>query len=719
MTRETLDVERTTRAVPPRTASGGFRGDLEGLRAVAVTLVVAYHAQLLGLVGGYVGVDVFYVLSGFFITGLLVREFQRTGRLDLVGFYIRRGRRLLPVAGVVLAAVAAAGYLVLPFVSWTALGWDIVAAGLNVANFRFAAQSTDYLAQGVDQSAVLHYWSLGVEEQFYLFWPLIVLGLMALARRREARAGDGRQRATPVLLVGVGTIAAASLVASVILTATAQSWAFFMLPTRAWELAVGAMIAVVAPALGRIPGALRRALAAIGVAGIVVSSVVFDDSTPAPGIAMLLPVLATAAVIVGGDAAGIGAGTLLSWAPLRWIGRWSYSIYLWHWPLLVFPAALLGSHIGDLPILLRVALCLASVVAGLLSYVCIERVFRTPSSRSVRSQPEQVGAGRPANRGTRGGLAIASVSAVMALVAGAALIALPGMKADGSATASSSAPVADADSARQLREGLDLTALPASLTPSLTSAAGALPATYANGCHLDFAGTQFGACSFGAPEAARTVVLVGDSHAAQWFPALDRVAAENGWRLVSLTKSACPATTTRLPHPSDSARAYSECADAHRSVVSRVAELKPQLVVAASFVSRKPADDASRAWFAGVTDFLGQLRDAGAEQIALLGDTPYLGADAPSCLAKNPTSVRTCNHAVDKAVPAAVTDRSAAAATAADATFVTTTDWLCVDGGCPVVVGTTLMYRDDSHLTPDAAIWASGRLAGLLPPPGG
>ncbi|KQR54031.1 hypothetical protein ASF88_04115 [Leifsonia sp. Leaf336] len=354
--------------------SESFRGDLEGLRALAVTLVVAYHAQLLGVAGGYVGVDVFYVLSGFLITGLLIREFQRSGRLDLVAFAVRRGRRLLPAAALVLVAVAVAGYLVLPFVRWASLGRDIIAAVLSVANFRFAEQSTDYLAPAVEQSAVLHFWSLGVEEQFYLIWPLIIFGLMAMARRRNM---------TTVLLVGIGVLAVASLVASVAAaaTATSQSWAFFMLPTRAWEFAVGAMIVVVGPELGRIPSGLRRVLAIGGVVAIVASAVVFDDSTTARGIAMLVPVLATAAVIVGGDAMGIGAGAVLRWAPMRAIGRWSYSIYLWHWPLLVFPAAVLGVQIGELPAPLRVQLCLASIAAGILSYVCVERVFRASSAR--------------------------------------------------------------------------------------------------------------------------------------------------------------------------------------------------------------------------------------------------------------------------------------------------------------------------------------------------
>lgn len=708
-----------------------------------MTLVVAYHAHLLGLVGGYVGVDVFYVLSGFFITGLLIREFQRTARIDLVAFYVRRGRRLLPVATVVLVVVAVVGYLILPFVQWTALGWDIVAAGFNVANFRFAALSTDYLAQGVDQSAVLHFWSLGVEEQFYLFWPLFILALMAIARRVKARqlAGrsgegslseSGHRSTTAVLLIGIGTIAVLSLVASIIFTATAQSWAFFMLPTRAWELAVGALIAVVVPMLGKIPGAMRSLFAALGVVGIVVSALIFDDSTPTPGMAMLLPVVATAAVIVGGDANGIGAGTVLRRAPLRLIGRWSYSIYLWHWPLLVFPAALLGTHIADLPVLIRIGLCLASVVVGILSYLCVERVFRTPSSRPEQSSgsmsptrpaassapAESARPTRSARAGTRAGLAIAAVCVVVASVSGAVLVALPSAKAGAPTAASSQVPVAADDAARQLREGLGLTSLPASLTPSLTAAGDALPVTYSNGCHLDFPHSDFGECVFGDPNGARTAVLVGDSHAAQWFPALERVAAQDGWRLVSLTKSACAATTARIPHPSDSGRDYTECTEAHRSVISRIAELHPQLVIASSLVSLKLSGDAaSTAWFTGTTEFLEQLHEAGAEQVVMLGDTPRPAANVPSCVAKHTDNIRKCDASTKTASPSALTDRMAAAVDAAGARFVQTTDWFCIDGGCPVIVGNTLMYRDDSHLTPEATIWSSERLVDLLPPP--
>ncbi|KQR54032.1 hypothetical protein ASF88_04120 [Leifsonia sp. Leaf336] len=269
-----------------------------------------------------------------------------------------------------------------------------------------------------------------------------------------------------------------------------------------------------------------------------------------------------------------------------------------------------------------------------------------------------------------------------------------------------------------MREGLELASLPESLTPSLAGAADSVPATYVNGCHLDSLQIEFGDCVFGDPAAGRTVVLVGDSHAAQWFPALDRVAAENSWRLISLTKALCAPTTARIPNPVDPSRDYTECAEVHRSVVSRVAELRPQLVIASSIVSyRNLGNPPAAAWFSGVTDFLSQLRKAGAQQVALLGDTPFLGADIPSCVARHTDAVSMCNASMDLVSPFALTVRMKAAVESAKAVFVPTTDWLCIDGSCPVVVGNTLMYRDESHITPEAAIWSSGHLSGLLPPP--
>lgn len=688
-----------------RSISGGFRTDLEGLRAVAVALVVLYHAHLFDLSGGYVGVDVFYVLSGFFITGLLVREFERSGRVAFGSFYLRRARRLLPAAAVTLVAIGIAGYLLLPFVRWSTLGWDIVSAALNVANFRFAILSTDYLAQGTDQSAVLHFWSLGVEEQFYLFWPLIVIAFLAWGRHR----GTGRSP----LVVGILAISALSFAAGLYLTATAQSWSFFMLPTRAWELAAGALLAVLAPRLGSIPEMAKRFIALAGLAAIVVSALVFDDKTPVPGSAMLLPVLGTVAVILGGDADGIGVHTVLRTAPFRAIGRWSYSIYLWHWPLLVFPAIALGGGIADMPIWLRIGLSLASVGCGVLSYLLVERVFRARSGEQKEPKARRTWTAR--------GLALAASCTVVSLAAGTLLVvgtALPGTapaQAEGPSATTSSAPAAG-DSATALRAALAEQTVPATLTPSLIAAADDLPATYGDGCHLDFSGTAFGTCVYGDTAADRSVVLVGDSHAAQWFPALSQLAADEHWKLVSMTKSGCPATAATLPHPTDAGRTYTECRDAHQDIVKRVRALKPDLVLISSLIPFKKENNRSAAaWFSGVSSFASELRTAGAGQVTVLGDTPRPAGNVPDCLAKNLDSAQKCSVATDTAAVPAVEERMRTAADKAGADYQSTTGWLCLDGTCPTIVSDILLYRDDSHLTPPAALWLSGQLASVLP----
>ena len=264
---------------PPSDARSSFRPDIEGLRAVAVLLVLAYHARVPGLTGGYIGVDVFYVVSGFLITGLIVRELQATGRLDLPAFYARRARRLLPAALVVIAVTVLASAIILPPLRMVDVAGDAAAAALYVSNIRFAAQATDYLQAELDPSPLLHFWSLGVEEQFYLFWPAL---LFAVARSADERAPDrDRDRFRGRGLAGRCRSC---------WTATDAPLAFFLLPARAWELAIGAGLALAATRIARIPALAATAAVVVGLALIVIGAVVFDLATPFPGTAALVPV---------------------------------------------------------------------------------------------------------------------------------------------------------------------------------------------------------------------------------------------------------------------------------------------------------------------------------------------------------------------------------------------------------------------------------------------
>ena len=362
----------------------GFRADIEGLRGVAVLAVVAYHAGLGGVGGGFVGVDVFYVLSGFLITGLLWDELQRTGRFRFGEFYARRARRLLPAAVVVLVVTVAAASVWLSPLQARVVAQDAVAAAFYMANYRFAAQRTDYLAE-TSPSPLQHYWSLGVEEQFYLLWPVLVLVVFVVGRRLATRSSVGA--GAVLVLAGAG-----SFVLSLRLMALSQPWAFFSLPTRAWELAAGGVLALARPGLRRLPGVAAATLGWLGLEAVLWSIIQFSASTPFPGTAALFPVGGTAAVIAAGCAAPrLGPNLLLGRRPLQLAGRLSYSWYLWHWPLLLLAPAVAGRPLGLWP---NLGLAAASGLLALATVKLVEDPVRfSPRLRARPGRSLALGAG--------------------------------------------------------------------------------------------------------------------------------------------------------------------------------------------------------------------------------------------------------------------------------------------------------------------------------------
>ena len=315
----------------PCTSRRPFRSDIEGLRALAVILVVAFHAGVPRLTGGYVGVDVFYVISGFLITGLLVDEIERTGSISLRSFYARRARRLLPLAALVLIAVAVGMQFFTPPVFRPTVRFDAISAALYYSNWQFALESVNYLTLGGAQNPVLHYWSLSVEEQFYIAWPLL---LIAAARLRGRRAwGSLRLRVAAVVAV----VGGASFAYSIVETAAQPAIAYFETTTRVWEFAAGAALALVVSRRATVRPLVAAVAGALGLAAIATSAFIFGPTTQFPGTAALLPVLGTGLVIAAGmHAPGAGVGALLSTRPLAYIGKISYAWYLWHWPCLVF-----------------------------------------------------------------------------------------------------------------------------------------------------------------------------------------------------------------------------------------------------------------------------------------------------------------------------------------------------------------------------------------------
>jgi peptidoglycan/LPS O-acetylase OafA/YrhL len=350
-----------------------FRSDVEGLRAIAVGIVLLYHAHFLRLRGGYVGVDVFFVLSGFLITRLLVdaASSTKTARQVLLQFYARRIRRLLPLSSVVLLVTLWSSYRWLGFLRGNSTAQDTRWSSAFLANIHFARIGTDYLGSQSLPSPIQHFWSLAVEEQFYFIWPALVLLLVRSVRP------ESRQQ---TLRYAFGGIAVLSFIWCLYQTRTNGTWAYFSPATRTWELAAGALVAVEASRFARLP---RPALVFVGWLGLaitVTSAFLFGKGTPFPGSAAAVPVLGTAMVLASG---GVGnpVVSVLSIRPLQWVGKISYSLYLWHWPLLIIAEGHQGSALSAT---YRVVLLLGAVFISMASYLIVENPVRNSKYLAAR-----------------------------------------------------------------------------------------------------------------------------------------------------------------------------------------------------------------------------------------------------------------------------------------------------------------------------------------------
>ncbi|MFN8168654.1 MAG: acyltransferase family protein [Candidatus Nanopelagicales bacterium] len=674
---------RERHAAPPRVeqSPASFRADVEGLRAVAILVVVLFHAGIGALPGGFVGVDVFFVLSGFLITGLIVREMQSTGTVSVARFYGRRAKRLLPATALVLAVVAAVSTVLVSVVDRGSVGLDVVAAATYVANWRFGLGAVDYFAAGIP-SPVLHFWSLAVEEQFYLVWPWLLL-LVTRGARRHGRS------LTPALLVGLAVVAVPSLWWSSVQTESSPGWAYFSTFTRAWELAVGGALVMVLPMLARMPRVVAALLGWVGAVAVVWSVLTYSEAMAFPGTAALVPVLGTAALVAAGSRLpDAGASRLLSHPLLVRVGGVSYSWYLWHWPLLVFAAILVGGELSWWQALPVVAV---SYVVAVVTRRVVEEPFH--HSRVLSLYPDRA-------------LRLGAVCTAVGIVAGLAL-AVPAALADRSPVDADAAPGAAA-LAVQAKPDVFATASPAApapapgFVPAVTKLRDDLPPTYADGCHQRYDGTAVPECVYGDPKGDRTVVLFGDSHAATWFPALRTLAQQQGWRLVSLTKNACPVAATRV-YAEVLDRSYRECATWRAAAMLRIAQEKPDLVVTAGRTdyqvmrsgTRLGADESVQPFTNALTRAYRQL-DAVAGSVVALRDNPMLTVDPVECLARNLDDPSACTRRLDQTVPEP--DVEQRAAEAGGATFLDTRPVFCPDGTCPAVIGGVAVYRDVQHI---------------------
>ena len=672
------DLVTPTQTAPARTRRAQ-RADIQGLRALAVGLVVLYHAQVPFIHGGYVGVDVFFVISGFLITTHLVEGMERSGRMDFAAFYARRVRRLLPAALVVIVLTVVASVIWLPPLQLRGMFTEAIASALYVPNVLLAANGTNYLAE-TTPSMFQQYWSLGVEEQFYLVWPALLVAVRWLTRSRRA------------LVMIILALVVVSLLGSVVLSRTHQPLAFFLLPTRAWEFGVGALVAL-AP-LDRLR-ASRHASAALGWTGlalVVAAGFLFTERTVYPGFAALAPVAGTAMlIVVGTSLVPQTVSRLLSLRPLTWVGDISYSLYLVHWPLLVLPQAAVGQG-RPLAWWTLAALALACLPAAVLLHRHVERRL--------------LGGGRLSRaRARRTLVATLVVSSVVALafVGGQAVTSKEVLSSPrlASPTKITDPPVPTAYVPRNLR-------------PDLRSVEDDLPSLYSDGCHLDFDATRAEGCSFGTV-GSPTIALFGDSHAAQWFPALESIARDHRVRIETYTKSSCPSVSVASKL---NGSPYTACTRWRENVLSHLVANPPALVVVANYGAPSTAPpEATAGWAEGLSATLARLQPA--TKVAVVADSPNLQHTPSICLSAHLESADACGLSRQAALDSPARTAEQAAVAAAGVPMVDLTDYLCTPSFCPAIIGDTLVYRDAHHLTAtysrelQGALWK--QISGMLP----
>ncbi|SNT13712.1 Peptidoglycan/LPS O-acetylase OafA/YrhL, contains acyltransferase and SGNH-hydrolase domains [Micrococcales bacterium KH10] len=648
-----------------------FRLDIEGLRAVAIGMVLVFHAAPKYLPGGFIGVDIFFVISGFLITSLLIREVQRTGTISLRDFYARRARRLLPAATLVLAFSAIVVWFVLPITQRRTFGGDIISAGVSLVNWRLADRSVDYLAEGTGASPVQHYWSLAVEEQFYVIWPLLILLAVVLARhfKWQVRAS---------LAVGIAIVAVPSFIWSVLYSPSNPEVAYFVTTTRLWELGIGAAVALAAPWWPKLPRWFAQVLFFGGIVTLVVAGFVIDASTVWPGFAASAPVLGTAAIIVGGYVVGTSASAaVLTNKPMVWIGSISYSLYLWHWPMLIGAAGIWG----ELRIREAVLVTLVSIIPAYLSLKLVENPIRF--SQRLGKTP-------------RAGLGLGAVLCTTSVIAGAAVI-LPSMLAR---------PVVANESRQALGAAVlldDPTFDPATvdsypqIIPAPEVAVDDRPITYDHVCQVD--GDEAVVCEYGVEDGANTVVLVGDSKANQWFSALESIALRNNWRLLTIMRSSCAFSEATLVFKGE---IFTSCQIWNAGALEAIEEIQPDLVITSQNAwggLRDPNDPQSgyipERMIDGLKERWRQLSDTDIPVIAIAGN-PQPPDEMYECVAQNSNNLTDCVFGAEYDLAEVQVE----AASLVDAVSVVDLNrYICPNDRCPSVIGGVLLYRQGSHLT--------------------
>nr|WP_307038059.1 acyltransferase family protein [Arthrobacter sp. B3I4] len=643
---------------------------MQGLRALAVLMVVTYHVWL-GRVSG--GVDVFLLISAFLMTLSFARKVESGKPLRLLQHWLHLLKRLLPAVVVVVLGVLAGTWAILPASRWPDILDQAWASLLYRQNWLLADTAVDYYAQDHSGASPLqHFWSLSIQGQVFLLWPLIFAGTALLHRALRRWTGvDERLNFRLLLALAFGTVFAASLAYSIDQTANNQAYAYFDTRARLWEFALGSLLALALPHLK--PGrALRVVLGWAGLAAMLSCGLLLTVDRSFPGYVALWPTLAAAAIIVAGQSGSrFGVDRFLSWRPLVALGDNSYALYLWHWPLLVLALAGMGLSAPDL--WQGLAIVAVSVLLAVLTTRFVERPLREwhwPQRQTWRT--------------------------AVVIAACGALLAAP-------VTLWQSHIIADeAAAASQPKE---LTPGAAALAPEnagkTTPAAKIIPVPAAmknewadidglcTGNNVPSNPLLQGCLQNSRPDSAsKKIVVLGDSHAQQYMAALGPIAKSHGWEVVTLLKGNCR-------FGGESPQRDADCNAFNKASAEYVLEHRPDAVFTVASLTHKdaPYETEVPAYLEGIKPFT----DAGIDVVGIR-DNPRFTLNMPECVQKKGLDAADCNVPLMQSL-AASSPLDAYRGKVARLRLMDMSDFICADGTCPAVVGNVYVYKDDNHLT--------------------
>jgi peptidoglycan/LPS O-acetylase OafA/YrhL len=640
-----------------------FRPDIEVLRAVAVVSVVIAHSGL-PLKGGFVGVDIFFVISGFLITQLLFNELKKNNTISLKSFYARRILRIFPMSILVLLLTLLASFFWLSPLQFLNYLYDALFASISGLNYRLAATGTSYFNSTNLPTPFQHFWSLCVEEQFYIIWPAVILAISRFVTDRKVF----KTTINSVLILIIGV----SLFLSYKITGESQSWAYFGLHTRAWQLAIGALVAVNIGLFANIKNVWATIGSWLGFGLLILSLTLINDLTPYPSLWAILPTIGTAILIISGvNYTNFSFESVFSNSVTRWIGGISYSWYLVHWPIFIIFFYNFGDSIQKID---RILLIIGSLFVAFWCNIFIENPIRF--NHSLKNNITKT----------------YKLGATLVLIPVVICSSIIFTKNHNTEIKKIESAKAQSQIIQKIQESLILSKLPENVTPTLELAGNDFAF---RSCFLE-PPDQFVEnnpnCIFGDKNSNKIMVLTGDSHAHQWLGAFDEIATKHNYKLLNFTKSSCSME--------DGVGGYQGCYDYRKIMQDKIAELKPDMVITTGLNYK---DSVESKYY----EFLSKLKSKSKNVIRLV-DTPLPTTFIPDCLSKNKDKIGGCNFAKEQGIrnPEIIKMENKVAADLGVQT-VDPIDLLCGEL-CPAVVNNIIVYMDQSHITNAYAKYISG-----------